>query len=139
MRVMWLGNIILPAIAEKENSPAVFVGGWMVGLSKHLSSMKNIDLVYIFDSQKKMAGEVDGYKYRGIPCNTNFSKKLGKEYVSQLITALHEFKPDVIHIWGTENQHSLAMVEAAEATGLLDRVVISIQGMVSVYFNKLIC
>lgn len=32
MRVMWLGNIILPAIAEKENSPAVFVGGWMVGL-----------------------------------------------------------------------------------------------------------
>ncbi len=133
MRVMWLGNIILPAIAEKENLPAVFVGGWMVGLSKHLSSMKNIDLVYIFDSQKKMAGEVDGYKYRGIPCNTNSSQKLGKEYVSQLITALHEFKPDVIHIWGTENQHSLAMVEAAEATGLLDRVVISIQGMVSVY------
>ena len=41
MRVMWLGNIILPAIAEKENSPAVFVGGWMVGLSKHLSSMKH--------------------------------------------------------------------------------------------------
>ena len=36
MKVMWLGNIILPAIAEKENSPAVFVGGWMVGLSKRL-------------------------------------------------------------------------------------------------------
>lgn len=133
MKVMWLGNIMLPAIAEKENLPSVFVGGWMVGLSKQLSAMKNIELMYVFDSRKKMTGKIEGYEYRGIPCNTDSSQKLGKEYVSQLIAILQEFKPDVIHIWGTENQHSLAMVEAAEATGLLNRVVISIQGMVSVY------
>ena len=53
MRVMWLGNIIFPAIAEKENSPAVFVGGWMVGLSKHLSDMKDIELVYIYLTLRK--------------------------------------------------------------------------------------
>lgn len=44
-----------------------------------------------------------------------------------------EFEPDVIHCWGTEYAHSLAMVNAAEAEGLRDKCVISIQGLVSVY------
>lgn len=43
------------------------------------------------------------------------------------------FCPDVIHIWGTEYGHTLAMVNAAETAGLLDRVVIHIQGLCSVY------
>lgn len=46
---------------------------------------------------------------------------------------LRDFRPDVIHIWGTEFAHSLAMMKAAEAEGMLDRCVISIQGLVSIY------
>ncbi len=39
-----------------------------------------------------------------------------------------------MHIWGTEGSHSLAMVEACERAGIIDRVVISIQGLVSEYY-----
>lgn len=46
---------------------------------------------------------------------------------------LERFQPDVIHIWGTEYGHTLAMVNAAEKVGLLDRVVIHIQGLCSIY------
>lgn len=31
MKIMWMGNIILPAIAEKESLPPVYIVGWLVG------------------------------------------------------------------------------------------------------------
>lgn len=46
---------------------------------------------------------------------------------------LRAFQPDVIHIWGTEYAHTLAMVNAAEKLELLEHTVISIQGLCSVY------
>ena len=42
---------------------------------------------------------------------------------------LQDFQPDVIHSWGVEYHHALAMVNAAEAEGMLDRMVASIQGL----------
>ena len=46
---------------------------------------------------------------------------------------LQSFRPDVIHIWGTEYAHTLAMMNAAEKLGMEQRCVISIQGLCSVY------
>ena len=45
---------------------------------------------------------------------------------------LASFSPDVIHIWGTEYGHTLAMLRAVEAAGLLNRCAVSIQGLCSV-------
>ena len=45
---------------------------------------------------------------------------------------LQTFQPDVIHIWGSEYGHTLAMVNAAEKAGMLERVVIGMQGLCSV-------
>ena len=42
---------------------------------------------------------------------------------------LRDFRPDVIHSWGVEYNHALAMAAAAEAEGMLDRTVASIQGL----------
>lgn len=42
---------------------------------------------------------------------------------------LRSFQPDVIHSWGVEYDHALAMVNAAEAEGMLDHMVASIQGL----------
>jgi len=41
--------------------------------------------------------------------------------------------PTVIHVFGTEYVHSLAVVNAAEKMGIINRVVVSIQGAVSLY------
>ena len=42
---------------------------------------------------------------------------------------LRSFRPDVIHSWGVEYDHALAMVNAAEKEELLDHMVASIQGL----------
>ena len=42
---------------------------------------------------------------------------------------LRSFQPDVIHSWGVEYDHALAMVNAAEKEGQLPHMVASIQGL----------
>ena len=42
---------------------------------------------------------------------------------------LWDFQPDVIHSWGVEYHHALAMVNAAEKEGMLPRMAASIQGL----------
>ena len=42
---------------------------------------------------------------------------------------LESYRPDVVHIWGVEYHHALAMVNAARQAGMLDRTVASIQGL----------
>ena len=66
-----------------------------------------------------------------------FSEGLPYVYLTELETQfrgeLDTFQPDVIHVWGTEYGHTLAMVNAAEKVGRLDSLVVSIQGLCSVY------
>jgi len=54
-------------------------------------------------------------------------------YVPELQQCFREeirtYKPDVIHSWGVEYHHALAMVNAAEAEGMLPHTVASIQGL----------
>ena len=42
---------------------------------------------------------------------------------------LRSFQPDVIHSWGVEYDHALAMVNAAEKEGMLSHMAASIQGL----------
>lgn len=133
MKVMWMGNIILPAIAEKESLPPVYIVGWLVGLSRRLTQLPDVALTYVFDAPKALTGEVDGYRYYGLVNPTRPTQRCGEAYTRQLEDILRKEQPNVIHLWGTENQHTLAMVDAAEHMGMRERIVISIQGLLSIY------
>ena len=50
-------------------------------------------------------------------------------YLSQIVS---EAQPDIIHIWGTEYSHTLAMMNVSESMGIIDKVLISIQGLTSI-------
>ena len=63
------------------------------------------------------------------PTVYRYQQDLEQQFTDQL----RAYQPDVIHIWGTEYAHTLAMVRAAQAEVFLDRVVISIQGLCSIY------
>lgn len=128
-----MGNIILPAIAEKESLPPVYIVGWLVGLSRRLTQLPDVALTYVFDAPKALTGEVDGYRYYGLVNPTRPTQRCGEAYTRQLEDILRKEQPDVIHLWGTENQHTLAMVDAAEHMGMRERIVISIQGLLSIY------
>lgn len=133
MKVLWLGGIILPKIAEKEKLEMTHANGWLIKLSEMLGMKDDIELVYVFDSNKSINGSNEFYKYYGIKCDKTSYKRFGEDYISEAMKILNIEKPDVVHIWGSEGSHTLGMVEACEKFGILDSTIISIQGLVSKY------
>ena len=133
MKILWMGNIILPEIARQENKPEVFVGGWIVSLAKRISMIPETKLCYVFSCDTEVKGKTVYYDYYGVSCHVQRYDRLPFSYTKHLIQILRDESPDIIHIWGTEYQHSLAMIQAAKEVNLIAKTVISIQGMASVY------
>lgn len=90
------------------------------------------ETIHILCPGKEAHGALDaGCSYR------TFQEGLPYDYLPELERLFGEeietFHPDVIHIWGTEYGHTLAMVNAAEKCGMLPHTAVSIQGLCSVY------
>lgn len=133
MKIIWLGGIVLPKIAKKEGLPITNANGWLVNLADILGTQENIQLVYLFDAENCFSGKTENYKYYGIQCDKSTKRKLGVEYKKQIKEIFDIEKPDVIHIWGTEGSHSLAVVEVCKELNILEKAVVSIQGLVGKY------
>lgn len=131
MKVLWLGSIILPCIAEAEHEEAPVHNGWLIQLADIVSSLPDVELVYLFPSDKHRKGTVGTLKYIGLP--EKLRRRDAETYIRNMETLLREEQPDVAHIWGAEFNHSAPFMEGAVRAGLQERVVVSIQGLLSVY------
>ena len=129
MKLLWLCNLAPGAVQETlsgKKTSGLWVDQVLAGLRRQNMTIR------ILCPGNGGDGRVDA------ECTySTFSVGLPYVYRPELearfAAELRRFAPDVIHIWGTEYAHTLAMVNAAEGTGLLDRVVIHIQGLCSTY------
>lgn len=71
MKILWMCNGSLPAIAEMQNkTTAVCLGGWLEGLSKNLLRNPDIQLIYCYSDYEiscVQTGARDNLKYYAIP------------------------------------------------------------------------
>jgi len=131
MKLLWLCNRMPGAVKEYLDGKAGAGGLWMDHVLKDLRKQKNLTIQLLAPGGNKR-GQLDagcGFAYfeTGLPYDY-------RETVEHFFAEeLKSFQPDVIHIWGTEYAHTLAMMKAVEEAGLLDHTVISIQGLCSVY------
>ena len=138
MNVLWLVNVKIPLVytisGEKNKTN---VGGWLDQISKRFTNNSENQLCVVYPTANKNGetGQKINVKYFGIYFDQHKMNagKLSDESVNQFVSILLEQNPDVIHIHGTEFQHSYFMTEAAKRCGMIERVVISIQGMVGYY------
>ncbi|SFQ62598.1 Glycosyltransferase involved in cell wall bisynthesis [Psychrobacillus psychrotolerans] len=132
MKVLWLTNISLPEACQLMNETPPPFGGWLINASIGLSSKENIKLSIAFPrSSSKDITQLHGKKinYFTFP----FVDMKDKESIrnnNHLKKILKTLKPDLVHIFGTEFPHSLAMVNACNEYGI--KTVITIQGLVSI-------
>ena len=139
MKILWLCNVATPKIADLfglEKSPS---GGWIDTMFEQLEMDTKHELYYTFVSSAIRE------KYQKI--GNNFGVKAAVkekcifEYTSTFEEILKEVSPDLIHIWGTEYFHTYAMCVAAQNCSMIERVVISIQGLSSLcakhYFGNI--
>lgn len=130
MRILWLCNVVPGAVFEAQGSPGKS-GMWLDQVLSGLRGMPEITLHMLCRHTSRFQGELEeNLTY------CTFREDLPQRYYSELedvfARELQSFRPDVIHIWGTEYGHSLAMMCAAEKLGMASKAVISIQGLCSV-------
>ena len=130
MKLMWLCNLA-PGAVREQISGKKSSGLWMDHVLADLRKQDDLSLQILCPGGNER-GMLE--KNCGYCC---FIEGLPYVYLPELEARFREelqaFRPDVIHIWGTEYGHTLAMVNAAEKEGLLSKVAISIQGLCSVY------
>lgn len=117
MRILWLSNITLPELSIHLGQKAYFGGGWLSSLAKEIKNYVSLGIVSVAESERKV--ELNDITYYQVKSINSIS--WGK--------ILEDFKPDIIHLHGTEYPYSLT---AAENSGKTP-IVVSIQGLVSIY------
>ena len=123
MKVLWIVNVELPDIAL-EFGRTVNTGGWLNTISAQLAAQPDIDLFIACPCNRD---NYSRYTKNNI-CYYSFSKPLEKR-LEDIIT---DIRPDLVHIWGTEYEHSYIATCVLEKMDIISRTVVSIQGLVSV-------
>lgn len=132
MRVLWICNNFLPEYFEAKGLTAGNKGGWMRGLAEALL-VANPDLELAVASTRGDISTLetvrtDHYTFYALPKHSGTNA-----YDSALeplwLQVRQDFKPDVVHIHGSEFPHGLAWVNACGP----QHVVLSLQGIVSGY------
>lgn len=140
MKVLWICNFMLPAIAKTLGLPATNKEGWLTGLANVIqehAEENDIELAAAFPVPAEMDGTsgeapVSGkpLKYYGFfedMAHPETYDPLLEERISKIMKA---FSPDVVHCFGTEFGHTLA---ASRVCPDQKRLLIGIQGLCSVY------
>ena len=134
MRVLWLCNICLPVIAEKLGIPSSSKEGWLTGLSGALvtcGESNKIELAVCFPLNTVKPGTFQKGMVAGMTYYA-FYEEVSKEtlYEETMETAftaiLQDYQPDLVHAFGTEFPHTLAM---AKMYARPSRMLIGIQGI----------
>lgn len=142
MKVLWLCNIMLPAIAEVLDLPCSNREGWLTGIYERVCSEgrdARIRLGICFPLEALSEGIKEQCSDKGalVLEGTDtvcypFEEKLtapecyDESMEKRFREILEDFQPDVVHIFGTEFPHALAMTRAFHKPW---RTLIGIQGL----------
>lgn len=132
MKVLWISNIIFPELCNKLGKTAPVVGGWMqAGAKSLLTKDESIKLAVasFYDGKDLQVVKDFAIRYYLVPEKVTKRKPYDQELEFFLSKVNNDFKPDIVHIHGSEYGHSLAYVKACGNKN----VVVSIQGLVSFY------
>ena len=130
MRLLWLCNMLPGKVREKLTGKPSGDGLWVDSVLRGLRQQGLT--IRILCPGDGVRGELDS------DCGfATFREGLPYVYLPELETffaeELADFRPDVVHVWGTEYGHTLAMMRALEKENGLEQTAVSIQGLCSVY------
>ncbi len=144
MRVLWVCNIILPIIAQELGIEYSVREGWLTGtLNRQIASNNgDIKLGICFPVSEEMAGlhknfsfsnssnEASGYSIEcfGFLEDLKHPEIYDNTLETQFQGIIEAFCPDMIHVFGTEFPHTLAV---AKAFGNPEKTLIGLQGIIS--------
>lgn len=145
MKVLWLCNVMIPMIAEQLNLEGTNKEGWISGMAEMVlknQQSNRVDLAVAFPAPQSMFSANHDICKRvlklkdGTLTGYGFYEEVGRaEHYDQslenkLAQILDDAKPDIVHCFGTEYPHTLAMVRIFPDK---KRLLISVQGICAQY------
>ena len=134
MKVVWILNVTIPDAAEAFGEKTEGKLPWIENILPRIQAKTELTICCPVSGKIRKTGEKGGIIYYGIPRKHLRGDKYEKGMKKHFKEVFLEEVPDVIHIYGTEFPSTLSAVQAAEEAGCLEHVVISIQGLVSIYY-----
>ena len=133
MKVLWLCNIMLPAIAEELGVPFSNREGWLTGTYERFIKEDGnpAELGICFPTWSKamtVPFTIGKVKCYGFQENLSTPEKYDKSLEKQFKSIVEDFEPDVVHIFGTEFPHARALVRVWNKP---QRTLLGIQGLCS--------
>ncbi len=138
MRVLWVCNIMPPLVGEHLEKECSVKEGWISGILTRLAKEKSeIELAICYPVTEKKEEEkyiISIGKDKNITCYGFFEDTIhpenygGEALEVRMSEIIQDFRPEILHIFGTEYGHSLA---AAKAMGDSKHTLVGLQGIIS--------
>ena len=127
-KIMWLCNTLIPEMTTKCGIENFKAESWISAAYNKVKSKKEYELIYLFPYKKYVESENGKDKFVSYIQKNQYDYE--ESQVNEFKDYIKKYKPDVIHIFGTEYAHTYAMVQAADELKCVQKIVISIQGLV---------
>ena len=119
--ILWIVNMVMPDLAEELGIRTGNSGTWMIDLSRRLVDFEKCNLaiacIYGDEFKKYVVNGITYYTLPGKPRNMYFYTPKFKKMWRRVND---EFKPDLVHLHGTEYSHGLSFLqECCEVPALL--------------------
>lgn len=149
MKILWIVNMVLPALAHHLNITTSASGTWMEDLSDKLSNTDGIELAIacVYGTELKKY-KVNNITYYLLPGNGKNMLFYTKKYEKLWKEINEEFKPDIVHLHGTEYSHGLSFLRAIPEQvylltiqGIIEKIAAQSHGNLSFFvrmFNRTI-
>jgi len=131
MKILWITNTLFPDICIELGISVPVIGGWMHSGAKALlneNSGIKLAVATLYKGKELKSIHLNGITYFLLPNKWN-NRKYEYALESHWKTINSQFKPDIVHLHGSEYPGGLAFIKACSNKN----VVVSLQGLVSVY------
>ncbi len=128
MKILWIVNMLMPEIAEHLGVQTGSSGTWMIDISKKLSMENDVELsIACVHGNEFKKVKLNNITYYMLPGNGKNMLFYTKAYEKIWAKINDEFKPDIVHLHGTEYSHGLSFLRVCPNV----KAVVSIQGILT--------
>lgn len=128
MKILWIVNMALPRLAKHLGVASGSSGTWMYEASERLAKESDVELAIACvrgTEYKKI--QLDDTTFYCLPGKGRDMMFYNKKFEGLWKEIYNDFKPDIVHLHGTEYTHGLAFMRACPEA----KTVISLQGIIN--------
>lgn len=128
MRVLWIVNMVFPILAKELNIKTGVSGGWMFDLSKQISESPDTELAVacVYSGNTFQKCNINNITYYLLPGGGKKLLFYSKSLIPFWEKVHEDFKPDIVHLHGTEYSHGLVYMDTFPE----DKYLLTIQGII---------